>query len=109
MSYIDELVREKLNGDENRVAELFKSESIFDELLAHAKDSDWYHFEAKTYDGEYFVKSESLYLCYKQDRGSKSQQMSFNNINDAAVYYFTNAGYIKPKIKSGGSSGGKYS
>jgi len=97
MSYLDELVRVKLSGDENRVTELFQDESIFDELLVHAKDSDWYHFEAKTFDGEYFIKSGSTYLCYQQERGSKSPPMSFNNINDAAIFYFTNAGYIKPK------------
>ncbi len=96
MSYVDKLVEEKLEGDESRIAELFHDDTIFSELIARGKDSDWYHFEPKTYDGEYFVKVGSGYACYEQERGSKSHSMSFGNIHEAAIHYFTRAGYIKP-------------
>ncbi len=101
MSYIDKLIEEKLDGDKSRVAELFKIDSIFDELIANGKNSDWYHFEPKTYDGEYFIKVGSGYACYEQERGSKSHSMSFNDIHQAAIHYFTNARYIKvPQSKT---------
>lgn len=102
MSYIDKLIEEKLDGDESLVAELFVNDSIFDELIANGKNSDWYHFEPKTYDGEYFIKVGSGYACYEQDRGSKSHSMTFSDIHQAAIHFFTNAGYIKvpqPKNK----------
>lgn len=99
MSYIDQLIEEKLNGDENRVVELFQDESIFDELIAKGKNSDWYHFEPKTFDGEYFVKTANSYMCYQQERGAKYGSMSFSNIQEAAIHYFTNAGYIKANPK----------
>ena len=100
MSYIDNLINEKLGGDENRVAELFYDNAVFNELVAQGKDSDWYHFEHKTFDGEYFVKTNNGYACYQQERGKMSQSMSFGNIHEAAIFYFTQAGYIKPQKKS---------
>lgn len=96
MSRIDELIKEKLGGDEKRVAELFHDDAIFDELINYGRDCDWYHFEPKTFDGEYFVKCGNRYSCYLQDRGAKSNQMSFDSIHDAAIYYFTRAGLIPP-------------
>jgi hypothetical protein len=95
MSYIDELIKEKLDGDESRVAEIFIDDKIFDELIAKGKNSDWYHFEPKTYDGEYLIKTGSGYSCYQQDRGAKSNSASFSNLHQAAIHYFTQAGYIK--------------
>ena len=95
MSYIDELIKEKLEGDESRVAELFVDDAIFNELIGRGKDTDWYHFETKTYDGEYFVRTGSGYICYAQDRGVKSQAMRFSDVHQAAIYYFTQAGYIQ--------------
>ncbi|WP_417316005.1 hypothetical protein [Cycloclasticus pugetii] len=95
MSYIDKLIQERLNGDETRVAELFYDETVINELASHGNDSDWYHFEPKTFDGEYFVRAGNGYACYQQDRGAKSNSVSFSNIHDAAVYFFTEAGYIK--------------
>ena len=96
MAYIDELIRERLEGDENRVAELFYDETVFRQLVEKGKNSDWYHFEPKTYDGEYFVKAGNGFACYQQDRGAKTNSMAFVNIHDAAVFFFTRAGYIKP-------------
>ena len=96
MSYVDKLIQDRLDGDEARVAELFYDAAVFDELIRHGKNSDWYHFEPKTFDGEYFVRSANGYACYRQDRGAKSNLASFGNIHDAAVHFFKEAGYIKP-------------
>ena len=95
MSYIDRLIKEQLNGNESRVAELFVDESIFPELIANGSDGDWYHFERKTFDGQYFVKTNSGFACYQQDRGAVSDSMEFNDIHQAAIHFFTKAGYIK--------------
>lgn len=96
MSYIDDLVQERLGGDESRIAELFYDDAVFPELISNGRNSDWYHFEPKTFDGEYFVRVGSGYACYQQDRGAKFNSMSFSNVHEAAVYFFTQAGYIKP-------------
>lgn len=96
MSYIDKLIQERLSGDETKVAELFYDGAVLNELASHGTDSDWYHFEPKTFDGEYFIKTGNGYACYQQDRGAKSDSVSFGNVHDAAVYFFAKAGYIKP-------------
>ena len=70
MSYIDRLIKEQLNGDESRVAELFVDESIFPKLIENGNNGDWYHFERKTFYGQYFVKTSSGFSCYQQDRSA---------------------------------------
>jgi hypothetical protein len=99
MSYLDELIKEKLGGNERKVDELFLDDKVFNELIAKGQDDDWYHYEAKTFDGEYFVKLNGSYSCYRQERGSKSPPSTFDNIHDAAVFHFSKIGYIKSTEK----------
>ena len=88
MSYLDELVKNRLNGDKGCILELFQDDLIFVELIRYGKPNDWLHFEVKTFDGEYFVKKDNLYLCYQQDRGIKFGLEKFENITEAAKYFF---------------------
>lgn len=102
MSYLFELIDKELDGDDSWILELFRDESVFDALIAQGKDSDWYHFEPKTFDGEYFVKTGSSYACYLQERGAKSQYMTFNSLQAAAEHFFKQAGFLKSPESSNG-------
>jgi len=42
---------------ETRLLELFFDREVFDALRAEGRPSDWYHFEPKTYDGQYLVET----------------------------------------------------
>lgn len=86
--YIEHLIAERLGGDRRRIGELFEDEALFRELQAGAKDSDWFHFEPKTYDGQYFVQTYSGYAVYEQDRGAQSNRYVFEKLADAATHFF---------------------
>ena len=55
---------------------------------ALGRDSDWYHFKPKTYDGVYLVKDGNHYLTYQQERGTRSDLYSFPDLRKAASHYF---------------------
>ncbi len=55
MNLLDQRIKEKLGGNENRIVELFHNEVFFNELVATGRDGDWLHYEPKTFDGWYFV------------------------------------------------------
>lgn len=88
MKYIHKLVDEQLEGDFERVIELFESDRIFNELKGKAANSDWYRFEPASFDGAYFIKTHNGYLCYMQDRGFKFNQVNFADVEEAAHYFF---------------------
>ena len=96
MNLLDQRIKEKLGGNENRIVELFHEESFFNELVAAGKDGDWLHYEPKTFDGWYFIKFGNGFACYEQERGGKYTSMYFQNLIEAATYFYTKAGYIKP-------------
>jgi len=81
---------DKLGGDETRVLELFASDEIFNELT----DDGWHYFAPNTFDGFYLVKATYGYACYSQNRGAKSHTKTFSTLQEAAEYYFQEAGYI---------------
>ena len=91
---IDFLIDEKLGGDKSRVVELFTCEEILDELNRRSKIEDWFHFEPKGYDGAYLVKSGKGFSCYYQERGRVLTNKRFQNLSDAANYFFHAEGYI---------------
>jgi len=91
---IDFLVDEKLGSDKSRVVELFESAEILDELNRRSKIEDWFHFERKSYDGVYLVKSGKDFICYYQERGRVLTTKRFQNLSDAASYFFRAEGYI---------------
>jgi len=88
IEYLEQLIRGRLEGQRQRVGELFADESVFLQLQAMAKSSDWYHFEPKTYDGQYLVRRGSGYEVYEQDRGVKSNLRKFSTLAEAAVELF---------------------
>jgi len=92
--YLDNLIDKKLNGDKTQVVTLFKDDSIFLELNSNANVSDWFHFEPKTFDGDYLIKDKKGYLCYYQERGIVSCEKSFDDISDAAKHFFNSVGYM---------------
>ncbi|MDO6747405.1 hypothetical protein [Gilvimarinus sp. 1_MG-2023] len=88
MSYIDQLIEERLGGDRCRLAELFKNDEILEELKKNSKDTGWYRFEEQTFDGEYLIKKDNEYICYQQDRGFKFWEKSFPTLYEAALFLF---------------------
>lgn len=100
MPTISKLIQEKLNGDESRVLELFRTDRVFDELEADG----WHYFSPSTFDGVYFVKSLHGYACYNQDRGAKTNVREFESLQNAAKYYFESAAFLK---KPGGNTHNK--
>ena len=94
MPTIGKLIEERLAGDESRVLELFVDDEVFNLIIGDG----WHYFEPNTFDGFYFVKSTYGYACYNQDRGAKSNTQPFSSIQEAAKYYFQEAGYLsKPE------------
>jgi hypothetical protein len=93
--YIDKLIDEKLNGERDRVVELFDSDAIFDELNENSELNDWLHFEPKTYDGDYLVKEGESYLVYLQERGRIMAFEKHGCLKDAAQSFFRGIGYIE--------------
>jgi hypothetical protein len=88
IEYLEQLVRERLEGDRSRIGELFADESVFQQLQAMARTSDWYHFEPKTYDGQYLVRSFAGYEVYEQERGTKSNSRTFSTLSEAVIEFF---------------------
>jgi hypothetical protein len=86
--YINKLVNEQLGGDKSRLPELFEDESVFMNLQKMAVDSDWYHFELKSYDGCYLVRCFPGFQVYEQERGVKSNQRVFSHLSEAAAHFF---------------------
>ncbi len=92
--YLDFLVDKNLGGDKSRVVELFQDDSVFEELNKNSSSYDWFHFEPKTLDGDYFIKAKNGYRCFMQERGQLvSCVEKFPNIEDAAKHFFETAGY----------------
>ena len=85
---LDRFVVARLGGDETRLLELFVTREVFDALRAEGRPSDWYHFEPKTYDGQYLVESPDGFEIYDQDRGSRTAVRRFDSLRDAAQAFF---------------------
>ena len=93
--YIDALIGERLGGDRSRVVELFEKEEILDELNRHSKIEDWFHFAPRSYDGAYLVKTGNEFSCFYQEKGRAQAESKFNNLKEAAAYFFKSEGYIE--------------
>lgn len=93
--YLQQQIKERLAGDEKHISELFVDSSVFDKLVVLGKDSDWYHYSKKTFDGWYLVKTGTGYAAYYQDRGAISEHNIFDKLQDAAGYFFQASGYIR--------------
>lgn len=85
---LDLLVRERLAGDKGRLLELFESREVFDLLKASGDPADWFHFEPKTFDGQYLVATSEGFQVYQQDRGARTEVQNFRSLRDAAVAIF---------------------
>lgn len=88
ISTLDRFVVARLGGDETRLLELFATREVFDALRAEGRPSDWYHFEPKTYDGQYLVETPYGFEVYEQDRGSRIGVRRFDTLRDAAQAFF---------------------
>ncbi|HEY4083021.1 MAG TPA: hypothetical protein VGM81_20240 [Burkholderiaceae bacterium] len=85
---LDNAVNDRLGGDESRLLELFVTRDMFDQLKAAARPSDWYHFEPKTYDGQYLVETPEGFEVYDQDRGLRTNARQFGSLRAAAEAMF---------------------
>lgn len=85
---LDALVRERLGGDKARLPELFETPEVFEQLKANGKPGDWFHFEPKTFDGEYLIATPRGYQVYHQERGSRTGVRDFGSLRDAAKMVF---------------------
>ena len=85
---IKDLVGDRRGGDPLRVSKLFETDSVFLQLRAAGRASDWYHFEPRTQDGCYLVRDGRRYLVYQQERGSKLDLYSFPTLQAAAEHFF---------------------
>ena len=94
IDYLDHQIEIKLGGDSSRIEELFFNEEVLSELILRGQNSDWYHYEIKTYDGWYLVKSDGKYQAYFQERGGKYYARQFNKLNEAASYFYEQSRYF---------------
>jgi len=94
LDYLAQEVDHKLSGDSSRVGELFDNDSVFERLKSLGKNSDWYHYEPKTFDGWYLVQSNGNYLSYYQERGGKYHQKRFETLKEAAEYFYAYSRYF---------------
>ena len=85
---LERFIVARLGGDETRLLELFADRKVFDALRAEGRPSDWYHFEPKTYDGQYLVETPNGFEVYEQDRGSRIGVRRFDTLHDAALAFF---------------------
>jgi hypothetical protein len=85
---LDRFIVARLGGDETRLLELFATREVFDALRAEGQPSDWYHFEPKTFDGQYLVETPDGFEVYAQDRGSRTGVRRFETLLDAAQAFF---------------------
>ncbi|WP_311223674.1 MULTISPECIES: hypothetical protein [unclassified Acidovorax] len=88
LARLDALVDERLGGDKSRLLELFESREVFDLLRAAGQPGDWYHFEPKTFDGDYLVETPEGFQVFWQERGSKVAVRNFTSLRDAAREFF---------------------
>lgn len=88
MERLDTLVQERLGGDKARLLELFETREVFEILKAGSQASDWYHFEPKTFDGQYLVETQNGFQTYQQDRGLKERVRDFASLQEAARALF---------------------
>jgi len=91
-AYLEGRVRTEIGGHWAAIGQLFNDPSILDELRSMAKDSDWYHFEPKTFDGRYLLRSSGGFEVYEQDRGVKSRSRLFATLPEAASHMFNSPG-----------------
>lgn len=85
---LDALVNDRFAGDKGRLLELFDTSEVFDVLRAYGQPSDWYHFEPKTFDGEYLVATPTGFQVYRQERGSRTGMRDFKTLREAAHAVF---------------------
>lgn len=85
---LDALVHKRVGGNKSRLLELFDTREAFELLKAGSQDSDWYHFEPKTFDGQYLVETPDGFQTYQQDRGRKENVRSFATLREAALSLF---------------------
>lgn len=88
LARLDALVEERLGGDKSRLLELFKSREVFDLLRISGLPGDWYHFEPKTFDGDYLVETSDGFHVYWQERGKKTAERHFSSLKEAANAFF---------------------
>lgn len=93
--YLNSIVADRLNGDERRIGELFLDRSVFDHLVQIGRDSDWYHYSAKTFDGWYLIEQSQGFAAYFQERGSVTEQRVFASLQRAAEYFYFASGYVQ--------------
>ena len=70
-SYLQQLIRDKLEGDTSRFDELWDRVPNFgNRLREFDADSSWLHWTTKTFDGIYCIAEGSKFVVYFQERGA---------------------------------------
>ena len=88
LARLHRLVDLRLGGDRTRLLELFDTREVFDLLRAASSPSDWFHFEPRTFDGQYLVEEADGFVTYLQDRGVRSNERRFASLREAASTVF---------------------
>lgn len=81
LARLDALVEKRLGGDKSRLLELFESREVFDLLRVASQRDDFYHFEPKTFDGDYLVETPDGFQVYWQERGIKAAVRNFTSLH----------------------------
>lgn len=89
LARLDALIEERLGGDSSRFLELFENREVFDLLRTSGLPGDWYHFEPKTFDGDYLVEASDGFHVYWQERGMKTAERQFDSLKEAAKALFS--------------------
>lgn len=93
---LEEEVASRLNGDRERVAELFVDRSLLDRLAALTQPYDPRSYAKGRSDGWYFVGNGEYFDVYYQERGSFLPCFHrFDNPREAAIMFFAVTGYTK--------------
>ena len=86
--FLEQQIVEKLEGNKDRLLELFLDEAFFDQLVQISEGNHGFYFEPNSFDGEYLVKTECGYTCYEQERGRRGIYTDFPDLHSAAKHFF---------------------
>lgn len=81
-------VARTLDGNKNRVVELFVDDSLHAILAAAPDKGGWRHFSPQVYDGWYLVDSGPYYEVYRQVQGVSPGSLRYARLKDAAHQFF---------------------
>jgi hypothetical protein len=93
--YLQQEIKEKIEGDKSRFDELWQLVPNFSERLrSFNSDNGWVHWSKKTFDGWYCVKDkDGKFEVYYQERGGREPSEIFSDERDATRFLLKCLGY----------------